>query len=68
VFWGWPWGWWPTYEEHSYAYSPASEPSYPPPPMEVSQPPSPPPCPELVHWDAKLGQATRQKLCDEVAQ
>jgi len=48
--------------EH-YVYSAEAQPNYPPP--EVSKPPSPPPCPELLHWDAKLGHATREKLCDQ---
>jgi hypothetical protein len=60
--WGWPY-WWGDGYDHGDVY-PAQEAGYPPPP-EVSKPPSPPPCPELLHWDAKLGHATREKLCDQ---
>ena len=60
--WGWPTGWWPDYYDRSgYAYPVETEASYPPP---EAKPPSPPPCPEMLHWDTKLGHATREKLCD----
>ena len=62
--WGWPY-WWGDNYDHGDGYASESEAAYPPPAPEVTRPPSPPPCPELLHWDPKLGHATREKLCDQ---
>jgi hypothetical protein len=62
--WGWPY-WWGDDYDRGEAYPAQAETGYPPPPPEVSKPPAPPPCPEMLHWDPKLGHATREKLCDQ---
>lgn len=62
--WGWPY-WWGDDYDRGEAYPAQAETGYPPPPMEASHPPAPPPCPEMLHWDPKLGHATREKLCDQ---
>jgi hypothetical protein len=65
-FWGLggPWGW-GGYWGGGAAYEPsAGEPVY----VQPSEPraEAPPPCPELITWQPRLGRATRQRLCDDV--
>jgi hypothetical protein len=60
---GWPYGWWSDwgtgYEPAGYA--PSASGAYPPPPAVL--PAASAPCPELLHWDDKLGHATSERLC-----
>lgn len=60
-FWGWPYAWGPGYEAPDDAYLAAGPAPYPP---LAAKPVAPPPCPLLLHWDPKLGRATRESLCD----
>jgi hypothetical protein len=63
--------WWPYgYSEPDYTsgdyYEAEASPAYAGPP----EPPGPPPeatlpCPELLHWSAKLEKAVRYRLCDD---
>jgi hypothetical protein len=61
--WGWGWPWWPDWSsgyDDTGSYAPEAHTAYAP---AKSQAPAPPICPEMWHWDAKLGHATREKLC-----
>jgi hypothetical protein len=62
---GGPWGWdgyWG--DEAAYAGG-AGGPVYVQRDEAQAEPP-PPPCPELLTWQPRLGRATRQRLCDDV--
>jgi hypothetical protein len=59
----WPYGYsWPDYSSDVY-YGAEAGPAYAEPPAPVAE--ATPPCPELVHWSAKLGKAVRYRLCDD---
>jgi hypothetical protein len=59
----WPYGYsWPDYTSGDY-YGEEVSPAYVEPPEPQAEATAP--CPELVHWSAKLGKAVRYRLCDD---
>ena len=61
---GGPWGWDGYWGDEGAYQASAGGPVYVQ--RDEAQAEAPPPCPELLTWQPKLGHATRQRLCDDV--